>query len=184
VTDAEVHALLEAFCADPEDTELQRQLFYYIQPLILVAVRANGGNDQTFSDLRVDISYDLLKAIPRNEMTDPREVEAYVWTASRSLVQRIGMSERRWREVRKAIGKESLDERGGSQEARTMAAQTIELLHQKLPQGDWAVLEAYLVNGLEYNDIAKQLGISIETVRQRLSRARERARRIIDESKG
>jgi len=169
---------LEAYVKNPADETLQRKLFRYYQPFIKVAVLRSGGRWQTYEDERIEICYQLLRGLARNQITNPRVAEDYLVKVARSLTIKAEQRERR--HVHESEVETVRD--GTSTAAQIQARLELEELLDRLPPEDWELIRLREVEGLGFEEIAKRLGISTsEAVRKRWQRLRERLR---DERQG
>ena len=57
-------------------------------------------------------------------------------------------------------------------------------LKQSLPPRDWVVLEGRYILGYSYEELAQQLGLTQENIRMIVSRAKEKARRLLLDKSG
>lgn len=57
-------------------------------------------------------------------------------------------------------------------------------LKQSLPSRDWVVLEGRYILGYSYEELAEQLGLTQENIRMIVSRAKEKARRLLLDKSG
>jgi RNA polymerase sigma factor (sigma-70 family) len=129
------------------------------------------------ADLLQDVMMESILALRRGQLRDPRKLKAFV-----AAIGRNALNKHYSRKTRKPALVElpenipDLRSMAASQELEERGVLAMEAI-ASLEKADKTILEMTLVDGLKPGNIAKQMGLSPDVVRQRKLRA---IRRVID----
>lgn len=157
------------------DRSAEEQLVIEFGPRIHALVIARTGRSTDAQDLTQDVLLAVLQALRRDQLNDASKLQAYILGTARNVVSNYLRTSRP-----QSVGTEDVKAPRTSWPDWTSEFLERRMLVRKamnvLSAPDQSILELTLVRGLKPGEIAVQMGLSKDVVRQRKSRALKRIR--------
>ena len=182
-------------CCVRGDDQAQARFYAEFAGLVRCAVVRKLGATGAYDALRSDVD-DMCNEVFARLFADdcrllrrlhkPRSIQAWLMTiAQNHAVDQVRKWGVRWRT--QAVAKETHEQRyNEGPDARAIASERLALLNKHLNALSYherLVLDLFFVQGLKHVEIARVLGININTASARLRRAKAKLRNLVEEDR-
>lgn len=161
-------ALVAAVRAGQRDAETE--LFDRLAPSVSRVLGRILGRDGEVPDLLQDVFLRLFERL--DQLVEPERVRAFALTIAVNVARERIRKKHRWRWIRLGRDDDAEPAQGENQEAARLLQQAYAALNE-LPEEERVAFCLRHIDGMELAEVGVVMGLSLATVKRRLSRASE-----------